>query len=214
MDHIPDNAELEAEIYYLKTEEGGRQTTFGTGYRGQFYYDGKNWDATQHFIGQNTCDPGETVTVLMRIATPDDHKGKLFVNKSFEIREGARVVGVGRITKIFFEEFKKTEMSIYEKCVCDLLLADDEFAIKSVHDLDTVKSFSFDEQWYLTILPLIKSGKWYMIEDHGHQAKEKSFNEYLYIETFSDPGGKKYVATIYDNDELTQYPQIIHIFQI
>ncbi|ANO49162.1 hypothetical protein V8245_12300 [Flavobacterium columnare] len=35
---------LEAEIYYLTEAEGGRKTPVASGYRGQFYYDGKDWD--------------------------------------------------------------------------------------------------------------------------------------------------------------------------
>ena len=42
--------ELEAEIYYLTTEEGGRKGYVANGYRGQFYYNGNNWDALQEFI--------------------------------------------------------------------------------------------------------------------------------------------------------------------
>ncbi|AEW85062.1 hypothetical protein FCOL_01065 [Flavobacterium columnare ATCC 49512] len=33
---------LEAEIYYLTEAEVGRKTPVATGYRGQFYYDGKD----------------------------------------------------------------------------------------------------------------------------------------------------------------------------
>ncbi|MCJ1810444.1 MULTISPECIES: hypothetical protein [Flavobacterium] len=35
---------LEAEIYHFTEAEGGRKTPVASGYRGQFYYDDKDWD--------------------------------------------------------------------------------------------------------------------------------------------------------------------------
>ena len=43
-------SEIEAEIYYLTTEEGGRQSPVFNGYRGQFFYEGKDWGGLQEFI--------------------------------------------------------------------------------------------------------------------------------------------------------------------
>jgi len=51
------NPELEAEIYYLTTEEGGRNSYVVSGYRGQFHYNGKDWDAPQEFIVCNPLSP-------------------------------------------------------------------------------------------------------------------------------------------------------------
>ena len=98
--------DFEAEIYYLTTNEGGRQTPVGNGYRGQFYYDGNDYDAFQEFIGKDICILGDTVNVKMSVLTPKLHKNKLFVGKSFEVREGARIVGKGTITKIYNEDLK------------------------------------------------------------------------------------------------------------
>ena len=52
------NPELEAEIYYLTSEEWGRRTPVHTGYRGQFHYDGGDWDAAQEFVDKEVCNPG------------------------------------------------------------------------------------------------------------------------------------------------------------
>jgi len=101
---IPD---LEAKIYYLSTEEGGRKTSVKTGYRGQFYYDGADWDAQQEFIDKQECKPGESVCVHLHTLSPQYHKGKFFIGKEFEIREGAKIVGRGKITNVIRSDFQK-----------------------------------------------------------------------------------------------------------
>ena len=52
-----ENPQIEAELYYLTEEEGGRKTPVGNGYRGQFYYNGKDWDAPQQFMDKMWCNP-------------------------------------------------------------------------------------------------------------------------------------------------------------
>ena len=99
--------EIEAEIYYLTPEEGGRKTAIYSGYRGQFFYDGMNFDAPQEFIDKEICNVGETVRVYLQTVNPKNHMGKLFVGKYFEIREGIKVVGKGKITKIIRTDFNK-----------------------------------------------------------------------------------------------------------
>ena len=41
--------EIEAEIRYLTREEGGRRTGVCSGYRGQFFYEGDDYDGFQYF---------------------------------------------------------------------------------------------------------------------------------------------------------------------
>lgn len=103
---IPD---LEAEIYYLTVEEGGRKTSVKSGYRGQFYYDGNDWDAQQEFINKQECKPGESVCVYLHTLSPQYHQEKFFVGKGFEIREGAKVVGRGNITNVIRSDFRKQD---------------------------------------------------------------------------------------------------------
>ncbi len=99
------NPELGADIYYLTPEEGGRKGAVATSYRGQFFYDNHNWDASQQFLEKEWCELGDTVKVLLQTASPDFHCGKFFVGKEFEIREGARVVGKGKITEVLRTDF-------------------------------------------------------------------------------------------------------------
>ena len=61
--------EIEAEIRYLTTEEGGRKNGVYSGYRGQFYYDGDDHDGGQFFPEQSEgemVELGNTVHALVR----------------------------------------------------------------------------------------------------------------------------------------------------
>ncbi len=92
--------DVEAEIFFLTIPEGGRKTPTASGYRGQFYYDGRDWDAIYEYQTSELVCPGQQVAVYIFLASPWNHVGKLFVGKEFLIREGARTVARGRITKI------------------------------------------------------------------------------------------------------------------
>lgn len=102
MNPIP---ELRATIYYLSEAEGGRKTSVGNGYRGQFYYDGKDWDACQTFIDKEICLLEESVDCYLTTANPHFHTQKFYIGKEFEVREGAKIVGRGIITEILRDDF-------------------------------------------------------------------------------------------------------------
>ncbi|MDR0604218.1 MAG: hypothetical protein LBG80_07965 [Bacteroidales bacterium] len=110
------NPELEAEIYYLTTKEGGRKSLVVNGYRGQFFYNGNDWDIQQEFINKDICNLGETIRVYIQTLSPDFHVGKFFVGKNFEIREGEKIVGQGKITKVIRPDFYYWDFeSFYQK---------------------------------------------------------------------------------------------------
>ncbi len=94
--------EIIAHIYYLSPEEGGRKYRIVNGYRGQFFYDDNNWDAVQEI--EEVLTNG-TVSVKIQFISPDNHKGKFYIGKEFEIREGLRVVGKGKIVNILRDDF-------------------------------------------------------------------------------------------------------------
>ena len=96
-DYPPD---IEAEITFLTSEEGGRSTPAFSGYRPQFYYDEQDWDAQHDYIGVSEVYPGQTVTTHLTFASPHYQLGKLHPGKEFLIREGQKVVACGEVTKI------------------------------------------------------------------------------------------------------------------
>ena len=92
--------DIEAEIYFFPTEQGGRSTFASSGYRPQFYYNGNNWDASHEYPDVDAVNPGDTVRAYIGFLSPREHVGRVRVGLDFEIREGARVVGKGVVTKI------------------------------------------------------------------------------------------------------------------
>jgi Elongation factor Tu C-terminal domain len=105
--------ELLTDIYYLTEREGGRKTPVASGYRGQFHYNRKDFDAMQQFVDKSWCQLGETVQVLMQTASPEFHAGQLFVGKEFKIREGSKTVGKGTITKILRPDFNYWDTKLF-----------------------------------------------------------------------------------------------------
>lgn len=92
--------DIEAEIYFLTPEEGGRTTPAFNKYRPQFYYNSGDWDAQHEYPDVEEVKPGETVRVFLAFMSPQEHLGKIHVGMEFLIREGARTVGRGKITEI------------------------------------------------------------------------------------------------------------------
>jgi len=51
----------------------------------------------------------------LQTASPDFHCGKFFVGKEFEIREGSKVVGKGKISKVLRQDFNYWDGSTFLK---------------------------------------------------------------------------------------------------
>jgi elongation factor Tu len=92
--------DVEAEITLLPTEHGGRASAVQSNYRAQLYYDGHDWDAVHYYPDVTEVHPGETGRVYLGFLSPDEHVGRLHPGKVFLLREGNRVVGYGKITRL------------------------------------------------------------------------------------------------------------------
>jgi elongation factor Tu len=94
---ITPHLHMEAEVYVLKKEEGGRHTPFFTGYRPQFYF--RTTDVTGICTlpeGREMVMPGDNVQMVINLITPIAAEEGL----RFAIREGGRTVGSGVVTTI------------------------------------------------------------------------------------------------------------------
>ncbi len=94
---ITPHTELEAEVYILAKEEGGRHTPFFKGYKPQFYI--RTTDVTGEVElpeGAEMVMPGDTVNLKIKLIVPVALEEKM----RFAIREGGRTVGAGVVTKI------------------------------------------------------------------------------------------------------------------
>ena len=92
--------DIEAEISFLLPEDGGRSAPALSGYRPQFFYSGRDWDAVQEYPDVSHANPGDTVRTHLWFLSPEEHVGKLRLGTAFLIREGRRVVGYGSVSRI------------------------------------------------------------------------------------------------------------------
>jgi elongation factor Tu len=94
---ITPHTKLEAEVYVLSKEEGGRHTPCFSGYRPQFYFRTTDVTGSANLLGgAEMCMPGDNARLLVELSKPiamDD-------GVRFAIREGGKTVGSGVVTKI------------------------------------------------------------------------------------------------------------------
>ncbi|KKU03076.1 MAG: Elongation factor Tu [Candidatus Amesbacteria bacterium GW2011_GWB1_47_26] len=94
---VTPHTEFEAEVYVLTKEEGGRHTSFFSGYRPQFYI--RTTDVTGEVTlaaGVEMVMPGDNAKVKVKLIAPVALEEGL----RFAIREGGKTVGAGAVTKI------------------------------------------------------------------------------------------------------------------
>jgi elongation factor Tu len=94
---ITPHTKIQAEVYVLKKEEGGRHTPFHDKYRPQFYL--RTLDVTGEISlpeGREMVMPGDNVTITVTLIYP------VAINQGlrFAIREGGRTVGAGQVIEI------------------------------------------------------------------------------------------------------------------
>ncbi len=91
------HTKFEAEVYILKSEEGGRKTPFQNGYRPQFYFRTTDVTGTVELPkDKEIVMPGDNVKITVTLINKVAMEEKL----RFAIREGGHTVGSGVVTKI------------------------------------------------------------------------------------------------------------------
>ncbi|MFV0247236.1 MAG: elongation factor Tu [Mycoplasmatales bacterium] len=94
---ITPHTEMEAEVYVLSKEEGGRHTPFFSNYRPQFYF--RTTDVTGSIelpSGTEMVMPGDNTKMTVKLIAPV----AIEEGTKFSIREGGRTVGAGSVAKI------------------------------------------------------------------------------------------------------------------
>jgi elongation factor Tu len=94
---IKPHTQFEAQVYVLTKDEGGRHTSFFSGYKPQFYFRTSDITGKIELIGAEMCMPGDNVNLKV------DLEGKgvaMEQGTRFAVREGGRTVGSGVVTKI------------------------------------------------------------------------------------------------------------------
>lgn len=104
--------DIEAEIHFLMTEEGGRHRPVTSGYRPHhdFGFEGM-LDAAHDYGSERFVAPGESAIACLAFPPIGQEflAGKLHEGFEFSVREGARIVGRGRITKVLNDALLRTE---------------------------------------------------------------------------------------------------------
>jgi len=94
---VTTHQKFEAEVYILKSEEGGRKTPFQNGYRPQFYFRTTDVTGTIELPkDKEIVMPGDNVKITVTLISKIAMEEKL----RFAIREGGHTVGSGVVTKI------------------------------------------------------------------------------------------------------------------
>lgn len=100
----------------------------------------------------------------------------------------------------------------YVNYIVKSILANNEFGITKVENIESIASRYFYKNEYPKIVDLIKNGDISGIKTlEGNNSEER---EYLDVVLFNDQIKNKYLVTVYDSDDLLQDPQVIEIFQI
>ena len=94
---IQPHKKFEAQLYVLTKEEGGRHSSFRTGYRPQFYFRTTDITGTVE-LGEGTemVMPGDNVKIIGELIHPIAMDEGL----KLAIREGGRTIASGQVTKI------------------------------------------------------------------------------------------------------------------
>jgi elongation factor Tu len=93
--------DVEAEISFISTEEGGRQGPAFSGYRpAHKVREDYLTTGTHNYIGCDQVFPGQTVCGSITFITPEVYPRCLWIGREIDIQEGSHLVGRARITKI------------------------------------------------------------------------------------------------------------------
>ena len=113
--------DLRIKIKVLTEIQGGRKTPFFNGYRGQFYYNKSNWDATYDIVGKTKANPGEEVILELKTASREIHFGKFELGKKVKIKEGSRTIAVGEVINILNQKYEDWDLEKFHNTTAKTL---------------------------------------------------------------------------------------------
>jgi translation elongation factor EF-Tu-like GTPase len=108
MKPIPEYTDFVAEVTYFTTDEGGRCGYAASGYRPHIKFSFSKYltSGQQTFLDKEIVHPGETVTTAIKILSVNIFHQSLSEGMIFEVGEGPRTVGTGKITEIINENLR------------------------------------------------------------------------------------------------------------
>ena len=100
--------DLEAEISFLPTEQGGRKAPASSGYRAvhDFGVEGMLNDAMHEYVGCQSVAPGSAARANLWFLAPECQSRRLHPGFRFTVQEGSRIVGHGVILTVVNPELR------------------------------------------------------------------------------------------------------------
>jgi elongation factor Tu len=84
----------------LRAEDGGRSRPSFSGYRPHFCYQGEHFTSVYRYLENSVLLPGQTTLADLWLLNPSLHVGRIFPGMPFDVTEGSRVVGRGRVVEL------------------------------------------------------------------------------------------------------------------
>jgi hypothetical protein len=94
--------DIEAEVWFIPTEEGGKSKPAFSGYRPQhLIMDNYQTSGEHQYINKEQVNPGERAIAKIWFISPEVYPKSLWIGREIEIKEGSWLVGCAKVTKIF-----------------------------------------------------------------------------------------------------------------
>lgn len=106
----------------------------------------------------------------------------------------------------------RNKTSSFDEFVKRGILANNQFNIKEIIDLESIKSIFFVQEEYSEIEKLIFQKDIEAIKSFNEN--QKRTGEYMDIMIFKDQAQSEYIVTVYDSNALEQDPQVIEIYRL
>jgi elongation factor Tu len=98
----PRQPDIEAEVSFLASAEGGRSTPAFSGYRPNHLVLPEYLTSGQHeYKDKDRVLPGESAVTDIWFLTPDQYPRSMQVGTVIRVQEGSRLVGHARVLKIY-----------------------------------------------------------------------------------------------------------------
>jgi elongation factor Tu len=94
--------DIEGDIHFLATEDGGRQSFARSGYMpAHRIHDNYQTSGRHVYPDVEQVGPGETARVQVWFITPHVYPHSLWPGRELDVMEGERVVGTLRVNRVF-----------------------------------------------------------------------------------------------------------------
>ena len=102
------NFDIEAQVYFLSTDEGGRSTPAIIGYRPNHLVMKNYLTSGLHvYLDQDYVFPGHIARTGIAFITPEFYPNCLIEGMKINVQEASHVIGYAKVTKIYNELLRK-----------------------------------------------------------------------------------------------------------